>query len=71
MSEWHFINLFEMEMTLDSIIHYQRPTRRHRWKIAREWSRLFERQCTMEREEPPIDVKCEVRQMVTKAICFK
>lgn len=70
--EYRYWQRREMEMELDWIIHYERPTRRHGWKAVRRWSRLNMRynQIKMERYEPPQWVKDAVRKKVNDALQF-
>lgn len=67
---YRYFNLNELDMVLDSIYHFQRPSKRHGWKRVKKWDRILGRDNTMNREEPPQWVKDEVRRRMNDAIKF-
>ena len=53
-NEWCWWLDDNMKLRLDSVIHFERPTKRHKMKIVKQWNRLSgrSRENTMERPEP-------------------
>ena len=69
-TEYRYWMRDNVQMELDWIIHSSRPTKRHGWRKVKCWSRLYTRDSNMQREEPPQDVKEEVRKRVNDALLF-
>lgn len=67
---YRYYNLNDLDMVLDSIYHYWRPSKRHGWKRIKQWDRICGRGNNMSREEPPQSVKDEVRRRINDAIAF-
>lgn len=68
--EYRYWQRDEMRMELDWVVHQTRPTKRHGWRLEKRWSRLQSRDNNMAREEPPQDVKDELRQKINDALSF-
>lgn len=68
--EYRYYNIRELEMILDWIVYYSRPTTRHKFKRVRGWYRLERRGNDMPREEPPQEVKDELVKKMNEAIKF-
>lgn len=71
MVQYRYYALQELEMVLSSIVYFNRPSKRHKWSRVKGWDRLSSRNSDMPREEPPDDVKAEVRRRMNEAITFK
>lgn len=69
-STWGFIALQNLDMTLDHVTRFERPSKRHGWRRKEGWSRLNHRRSDISREDPPDDVKAEVVRRLTESIRF-
>ena len=68
--EWRFYNLRELEMTLEWVIHFARPSKRHGWQRTHGWHRISRGGSDMPREEPPQEIKDELRRRINEALRF-
>lgn len=70
-TEYRYRMREDLKVELDRTMHFERPTKRHGWRVIKFWSRLsICRDNTMEREEPPQDVKDEIRRKINDALQF-
>lgn len=69
-TEYRYWMRDDVKMELDWTIHFARPTKRHGWRRVKCWSRRSTRDSDMTREEPPQDVKDEIRRKVNDALSF-
>lgn len=58
-------------VVLDSISHFERQTKRHKFVSNKHWMRLSRRDSTIERENPPESVKEQAKQKLIEMIKFE
>ena len=71
--EWNFWlrdDLVHPTFVLDRVSDRARTSKRHKMKVVAQWSRLMRRESTMERPEPPDEIKLRVRQKLNDQLEF-
>jgi len=68
---WRFHLFNEANVQLESVIDWERPTRRHKHRAIKVWDRFDKRNNTMEKPEIPSHIKEEVIQRIIHDITFE
>lgn len=64
---YRFWNKQDMTFVLDEVVHFERPTLRHKFRAAAKWSRLYDRENTMPKPDLPVGVKSQLRFTIEEA----